>query len=54
MKVGDRVKYKTSKNSLQIYYGEILGFKEDREWFNIDEGIINSIAKKYGFKKYKQ
>ena len=32
----------------------LLGFKEDREWFNIDEGIINSIAKKYGFKKYKQ
>lgn len=32
----------------------LSGFKEDREWFDIDEEIINSIAKKYGFKKYKQ
>ena len=30
MKIGDKIKYKTSKNSLQIYYGEILGFKEDK------------------------
>lgn len=32
----------------------LSGFKKDREWFDIDEGIINIIAKKYGFKKYKQ
>lgn len=30
MKIGDEVKYKTSKNSLQIYYGRILGFKMDK------------------------
>jgi hypothetical protein len=30
MKIGDKVKYKTSKNSLQIYYGSILGFKLDK------------------------
>lgn len=30
MKTGDKVKYKTSKNSMQIYYGTVLGFKEDK------------------------
>ena len=30
LKVGDKVKYKTSKTSLQIYYGTILGFKLDK------------------------
>jgi hypothetical protein len=30
MKVGDKVKYKTSKASLQTYYGTILGFKLDK------------------------
>lgn len=30
MKIGDKVKYKTSKKSLQVYYGEIIGFKEDK------------------------
>lgn len=30
MKIGDRVKYKTSKNSLQFYYGVILNFKMDK------------------------
>jgi hypothetical protein len=30
MKIGDKVKYKTSKNSLQIYHGTILGFKVDK------------------------
>ncbi len=30
MKTGDEVKYKTSKNSLQIYYGRVLGFKADK------------------------
>ena len=30
MKVGDKVKYKTSKNSLQTYYGYIIGFKQDK------------------------
>lgn len=30
MKIGDNVKYKTSKNSLQIYYGTILGFNADK------------------------
>ena len=29
-KIGDKVKFKTSKNSLQIYYGTILGFKMDK------------------------
>ena len=42
-------------DDIESYMHKLLsGFKEDREWFNIDEGIINSIAKKYGFKKYKQ
>lgn len=30
MEIGDRVKYKTSKNSLQEYHGVILGFKADK------------------------
>lgn len=30
MKIGDKVKYKISKTSLQIYYGTILGFKLDK------------------------
>jgi hypothetical protein len=30
MQIGDKVKYKTSKRSLQIYYGTILGFKLDK------------------------
>jgi len=30
MKIGDKVAYKTSKNSLQVYYGKVLGFKEDK------------------------
>lgn len=30
MKIGDIVKYKTSKNSLQFYYGVILNFKMDK------------------------
>ena len=30
MKIGDKVKYKTSKNSLQTYYGFIIGFKQDK------------------------
>mgnify|MGYP000060567805 FL=1 len=30
MEVGDKVKYKTSKASLQTYYGTILGFKLDK------------------------
>lgn len=30
MKTGDEIKFKTSKNSLQIYYGRILGFKADK------------------------
>jgi hypothetical protein len=30
MKIGDEVKYKTSKDSLKIYYGTILGFKADK------------------------
>lgn len=30
MKIGDKIKYKTSKNSLQTYYGTILGFKLDK------------------------
>jgi hypothetical protein len=30
MRIGDKVKYKTSKSSLRIYYGEILGFKMDK------------------------
>ena len=30
LKLGDRVKYKTSKKSLQVYYGNIIGFKEDK------------------------
>jgi hypothetical protein len=30
MKTGDKVKYKTSKASLQTYYGIILGFKSDK------------------------
>lgn len=30
LKIGDYVKYKTSKASLQTYYGTILGFKGDK------------------------
>lgn len=30
MKIGDKVKYKTSKDSIQIYYGTVLGFKMDK------------------------
>lgn len=30
MKIGDRVKYKTSKNSLKEFHGFILGFKKDK------------------------
>ena len=30
MKIGDRVKYKTSKKSLTEYHGLILGFKADK------------------------
>lgn len=30
LKIGDHVKYKTSKNSLQIYYGTILGFEMNK------------------------
>lgn len=30
MKIGDKVKYKTSKASSQVYYGIILGFKGDK------------------------
>ena len=30
MKIGDKIKFKTSKNSLQTYYGTILGFKADK------------------------
>lgn len=30
MKIGDKIKYKTNKNSLQTYYGTVLGFKMDK------------------------
>ncbi len=30
LKIGDKVKFKTRKNSLQIYYGTVLGFKMDK------------------------
>lgn len=30
MKIGDKLKYETSKNSLKIYYGFIIGFKQDK------------------------
>lgn len=30
MKIGDKIKFKTSKNSLQIYYGTVLSFKMDK------------------------
>lgn len=30
MRIGDKVKYKTSKDSIQIYYGTVLGFKEGK------------------------
>jgi hypothetical protein len=30
LKIGDKIKFKTSKNSLQIYYGTVLGFKMDK------------------------
>ena len=30
LKIGDKVKFKTSKNSLQTYYGTVLGFKLDK------------------------
>jgi hypothetical protein len=30
MKIGDKVKYKTSKSSFQTYYGNILSFKADK------------------------
>jgi len=29
-KIGDKVQFKTSKNSLQVYYGTVLGFKLDK------------------------
>jgi len=29
-KIGDRVKYKTRKNSSKIFHGLILGFKENK------------------------
>ena len=32
MKISDRIKYKTSRASLQTYYGTILGFKEGKIW----------------------
>lgn len=32
MNIGDKVKYKTNRASLQTYYGTILGFKEDKIW----------------------
>ncbi len=30
LKIGDKVKFKTNKNSLQIYHGTVLGFKMDK------------------------
>jgi hypothetical protein len=30
MKIGDRVKYKTSEKSLKDFHGYILGFKADK------------------------
>ena len=30
MKIGDKVKYRTSNNSLKIFHGFILGFKEGK------------------------
>ena len=30
MTIGDKVKYKTSKNSLTCWYGVILNFREDK------------------------
>ena len=30
MKIGEKVKYKTSKPSMQVYYGEILSIKFDK------------------------
>lgn len=30
MEIGDKIKFKTSKNSLQIYYGIVLDFKMDK------------------------
>ena len=29
-KIGDKIKFKTSKNSLHVYYGTVLGFKLDK------------------------
>jgi hypothetical protein len=30
LKIGDKIKFKTSKKSLQTYYGIVLGFKLDK------------------------
>lgn len=30
MKLKDKIQFKTSKNSLQIYYGWVVGFKADK------------------------
>lgn len=30
MKIGDKIEYKTSKNSLKTFHGFILGFKVDK------------------------
>ena len=30
LKIGDKVKFKTSKNKLAFYYGTVLGFKLDK------------------------
>jgi hypothetical protein len=30
MNIGDRVKFKRTKNGLQFWYGFILGFKQDK------------------------
>jgi hypothetical protein len=30
MEIGDKVTYRESKNSRRIYFGTILGFKEDK------------------------
>jgi hypothetical protein len=30
LKIGDKIKFKTSKNSLKVYYGTVLGFKLDK------------------------
>lgn len=30
MKIGDKIKYKTSKNSLKVFHGTVLDFKQDK------------------------